>query len=186
VKPHVIAFTGLSGVGKSTLLQKLSAHWRFQHLQASALIRATRQATEIVPTVDHLRLADLDENQQLLVRGFAAAADKNEPLIVLDAHTLIELPNGTVLIEPEVFGAIGIKSMLFLTAPAADIASRRANDRARQRQHRTAEDLEKVLEEARRQAEHICHALRVPLFVVESSDDEAAAKVLAASGAAPR
>lgn len=147
-----MALTGLSGVGKSMLLQKLSTHWHFQHLQASALIRVARQVAEYVPTVDHLRLANLDENQQLLVRGFADAADANAPLIVLDAHTLIELPNKWVLIEPDVFGAIGINSMLFLTATPADIANRRVRDKARQRQAKCAEELENVLRRARQHA----------------------------------
>lgn len=181
-----MALTGLSGVGKSMLLQKLATHWRFQNLQASALIRAARQVAEHVPTVDHLRLANLDENQQLLVRGFADAADANAPLIVLDAHTLIELPNETVLIEPDVFGAIGINSLLFLTAAAADIVSRRASDKARQRPTKSAEELENVLRQARQHAQYICQTLRVPLSITESNDYEAAAKVVATCGATAR
>lgn len=177
-----MALTGLSGVGKSTLLQKLATHWRFQHLQASVLIRAARQ----VPTVDHLRLANLDENQQLLVRGFADAADANAPLIVLDAHNLIELPNESVLIEPDVFRAIGIDSMLFLTATAANIASRRAGDQARQRQSKSVEELEDVLRLARQHAQHICRMLQIQLSITESSDYEAAANVIATCGAIAR
>jgi adenylate kinase len=178
-----MALTGLSGVGKSMLLQKLAAHWYFQHLQASALIRAARQVAEHVPTVDHLRLANLDENQQLLVRGFADAADANAPLIILDAHTLIELPNEMILIEPNVFGAIGINSMLFLTAAASTIVKRRAGDKARQRPTKSAEELENVLRQAHQHARHICRTLQVPLTITESSDYEAAAKVVAICGA---
>ena len=39
----VVALLGLSGVGKSTILRKLAAHIAFQHLQASAIIKAAQK-----------------------------------------------------------------------------------------------------------------------------------------------
>lgn len=71
---RVAALTGISGVGKSTLLTALSQRVDFVHLQAGALIKKARES-ELGQSIEHdqLRNIDLDQNQQLLINGFLAA-----------------------------------------------------------------------------------------------------------------
>jgi ABC-type dipeptide/oligopeptide/nickel transport system ATPase component len=99
----VVALVGISGVGKSTLLRAAAETIQFQHLQASALIKAAKekQTAETVVT-DDLRTADITDNQALLVQGFSDARDPSKTLIVLDGHTVIDTPNGLVTIEPRI------------------------------------------------------------------------------------
>ena len=78
---RTVALTGIPGVGKSTLLTSLSTRLDFVPLQASALIRKGReQALGEMVTHDWLRYANLEESQQLLIRGFDASATQAMPL----------------------------------------------------------------------------------------------------------
>lgn len=99
----VVALAGLSGVGKSTLLENAQRTLVFEHLQASELIKAERRECQRKPVAhDLLREGNIDDNQALLISGFMRRAPK-EGLIVLDGHTVIDTPDGLVEILPSVF-----------------------------------------------------------------------------------
>jgi adenylate kinase len=178
MKRHIVAITGLSGVGKSTLVRALASMIPFQHLQASALIRNARQSERDQPTLDQLRSADLDENQELLIRGFARAASQRPRLIVLDGHTVIERADSLFLIEPAVFGAIGINSMIFLAEDCSELAKRRCQDKSRQRSLRSVEQLRSMQDQALLHAREICQVLGIQIDVFGSNDVGAAATLL--------
>lgn len=177
MKRHVAAVTGLSGVGKSTLLRKVASTVSFQHLQASTLIREARQSDQRSLTLDQLRSFDLDENQKLLVHGFAQAA-QSTGLVILDAHTVIERDDNLVLIEPNVFGAIGINSLIFLTEDSAEIAKRRLDDKARQRPTKSVEQLQRAQNQSLQHAREICRVLAIPISVFGPNDSGAIADLL--------
>lgn len=170
MKRHVAAITGLSGVGKSTLLRKLASTVSFQCLQASALIQEARQSDQRSLTPDQLRSLDLDENQKHLISGFTRAARQGSGLIVLDAHTVIEQDGHVVPIGPDVFGAIGINSMIFLTEDSAELVKRRLSDRGRQRPINSPEQLRHIQDQAIRHAKEICRVLAIPISVVSPND----------------
>lgn len=178
MKRHVAAVTGVSGVGKSTLLRKLAAMVSFQHLQASALIREARQLDQQSLTLDQLRSVDLDENQKLLIQGFARVANQGPGLIVLDAHTVIEQGDNLILIEPDVFGAIGINSMIFLSEDITEIVRRRLDDKVRQRPIKGVEQLQSTQSQALQHARKICRILGIPIAVFSSNDHCAVAELL--------
>jgi adenylate kinase len=163
---QVVAFTGLSGVGKSTLIKTLAASVPLEHLQASALIKEGRQAVgDAVITQDQLRLFDIDENQNLLIRGFRLKARAIMGLIILDGHTVIESDDGLTRIDARVFGAIGIDSMIFLADDPEAIAQRRLNDPARKRPVPRVDKLRLIQEVAREHASAICRTLDIPLHI---------------------
>jgi adenylate kinase len=178
MKRHVTAVTGLSGVGKSTLLRKLASTVPFQHLQAGALIRNARQSERHPLTLDQLRSVDLDENQQLLIRGFAWGANQGAGLIVLDGHTVIEQDDSLVPIEPAVFRAMGINSMIFLAEDSAEIAKRRLDDKARQRPVKNVEQLRSTQDQALLHARKICRVLGIPISVFGPNEVGAVAALL--------
>ena len=64
---QIVAFTGLSGIGKTTFLRHLAESIKFQHLTGGSLIAAARDANP--DERDALRYADLDENQRMLIRA---------------------------------------------------------------------------------------------------------------------
>lgn len=162
--PPVIAVVGLSGVGKSALLARLKGAIPMQILQASALIMEARTSTDSQsPTLDALRSADLDENQQLLMQGFARRVDRAASLVVLDCHTVIETRGGLVRIDPHVFDSMNVKAMIFLEDEPEEIARRRRSDSTRERP--PAEDLGSVQAEAIQHARTIAAELNIRLFV---------------------
>ncbi|HEX4407547.1 MAG TPA: AAA family ATPase [Xanthobacteraceae bacterium] len=162
---RVVALTGLSGVGKSTLIKTLSASISLEHLQASALIKDVRHAEgDASITQDELRLVDIDENQKLLIRGFRLKTGASKGLILLDGHTIIEQDDGLSRIDPRVFGAIGIDSMIFLVDDPEAIGERRRNDPVRKRPVPSADNLRLIQVEAQDHATSICRALSIPLY----------------------
>jgi adenylate kinase len=166
---HVTAVTGISGVGKSTFLRGLSEILDFQCLQASELIRQRRQIDSFVPTLDRLRELKLDENQLLMIGEFERQVDSNAPLVILDSHTLIEQQHGTTLVASNVFGAVGIRSMVFLFDDPAAIAARRLGDISRRRLLKSKRDLSETQEAARKQAHYICRDLGIPMTAFNPS-----------------
>jgi len=102
----IVAFTGLSGVGKTTFLRRLSEHVSFQHLTGGSLIETARDADQ--QDRDKLRHADLNENQRLLIQGFALARDPEANLVIMDGHVVIDSSDGLTKLPVDVFRSLGI------------------------------------------------------------------------------
>jgi adenylate kinase len=149
VTQPVVALLGISGVGKSTVLNKLAGTIAFQHVQASTIIKLARDAQVATPTgLDELRNTNIDDNQALLISGFAAARDPTAPVVVLDGHSVIDTPQGLICIPPIVFARLGVSLFVFLADDAAAIADRRRQDQTRRRPTRTNDELERHQTEA--------------------------------------
>ena len=166
MRQPVIALVGLSGVGKSTLLHALREHIAFQHLQASVLIRATRETLTSAPVAaDDLRHADITDNQALLIEGFKIARSADASLVVLDGHTVVDTPLGLVEIAPEVFGALGVSSFIFVVDDAEVIFQRRRADKSRERPDRSPKELDHQQTQALLATFRAARALCVPLHI---------------------
>lgn len=155
-----IALLGLSGVGKSTLLEALAKRVAFMHLQASDLIKAEQAYRDAQPqSSEALRTGAVLENQTLLIAGFNRAAESATVPIVFDGHSIIDGRDGPVEIPDEIFAALDLAAISFLRADPATIAARRNHDTFRQRPLRDeatlAEHQERAIAVARRAADTI-------------------------------
>jgi adenylate kinase len=170
---RIVAVTGLSGVGKSTVIKALAVSNLFEHLQASTLIKEGRHASGgNAPTQDQLRFVDIDENQQFLIRGFEIKTSVSTGLVILDGHTVIEQNDALIRIDARVFGAVGIDSMIFLNDDPETIAKRRHNDKTRSRPVASIDKLRLIQEIAQHHANEICRDLDVPLHILRPYQQE--------------
>jgi adenylate kinase len=166
VTQKVVALVSLSGVGKTSALVTLTAKRPFQHLSASRLIREGRELSALSTTADTLHNANIDENQRLLIAGFKRAIDLAASFVVLDGHTVVETPSGLVPIGADVFGALAITDMIFLSAAPSEILQRRALDISRNRPPADMEQIEIYQERAMLEAFRVCCHLKIPLSVI--------------------
>lgn len=165
---QIVAFVGLSGVGKTTFLRHLAEHIPFQHLTGGSLIAAARDAR--TDERDAMRHADLDENQRLLIDGFALARDTAARLVIMDGHVVIDSSAGLQELPADVFRALGIAKMVHLEAEPARISTNRSNDASRRRPTHDLETLSQHQLASRAHAKSIAAALSVEFHIVTHND----------------
>lgn len=168
----IVALTGLSGVGKSSMLRRVGSSFSFQHLQASALIKSSREDLyRAKVSIDDLRHENIDDSQKLLVHSFSRELDRSMLLAVLDGHTIVECDGGIEIIPAFVFEAVGVEAMIFLTDTPERIAARRTGDGMRNRPVPSTSDLGRFQELARETAKNIAGVLKIPFKVISPTGD---------------
>lgn len=167
-----IALLGLSGVGKTTMLNRLSGRVAFTHLEASRLIKAEQARRSIVAqSSEALRTGPVLDNQALLVAGFKHEARTIDGSIVFDGHSVIDGGNGLIKIPVDVFAPLEIQAICILQAPPADILARRQGDTARARPARSANALAEHQELAIEVARAIAEQLNLPFSLLRNQDE---------------
>lgn len=165
---RIVAVTGISGVGKTTVLRRLAQLIDFQHVTGGSLIAAAREIA--VDSRDIIRYADLDENQRLLVEGFALTRDPYASLVIIDGHVVIDGAEGLSKIPSNVFKALGVSIMVHLEAPPEQIAINRAGDASRPRPFYSRDLLEQHQMLSRWHAHAVSGILNIPLHIVTHDD----------------
>lgn len=160
MRPLVVAFLGISGVGKSIFLKRAAEKLAFQHLTAGSLISRARDARI---AHDRLRLQDITENQNLLFHGFHMAKDADASIVILDGHAVIDGPGGIAAIDPEVFRRLGVGAIAHLEAGPWQILANREGDVSRIRPSRSAEEHGKHQKLSLATSQATAAMLRVPL-----------------------
>lgn len=162
-----VALVGLSGVGKTTFLQRTANYLTFTHLEASQILKEelAKLATK-EPTSEELRTGAVRDNQRILIEGFNRKSLSSKNLIVLDAHTVIDTGKELQKISATVFGEMGIEKMIFLEAAPEDILQRRLDDTGRKRPVKTLQEIDSQQTSALQQARQITRILNIPLLTV--------------------
>lgn len=177
---RVIAFTGISGVGKTTFLNRFSNLVAFQHVTGGSLIAAARDAAP--DDRDAMRHADLDENQRLLIRGFDLVRDPTAELIIMDGHVVIDHGEGLTNISSDVFKALDVTVMVHLEANPERVAKNRRQETSRSRPSYGTERLAQHQHMSREHAQSIAKTLNIGFHVVTHDDVAHLAKVLDGEG----
>ncbi len=163
-----VMLAGISGVGKTTFLNRLKSELSFQHLTAGSLISAAKEAKK--NERDELRLSDIDENQRLLIQGLSLARDRYSPLIILDGHVVIHTASGLEAINSEVFRALGINAILHLVGTAEQILENRTREIGRNRPLLSLQELEDHQSFSILTASTLSRTLDIPWLKVTSAD----------------
>ena len=173
--------TGISGVGKSRLVEKISVTVPMQILSASTLIQGALSAdgTQSV-SQDHLRTRHIDANQTALIEAFRHNVDPNAAMVLLDAHIIIDTPDGVVHISADVFRDLAADFMVFIEDDPQVIRENRDRDQNRSRPGRSVEQLADQQETAKLTARAISENLNIPIHFLSGGDETALAKILSA------
>lgn len=132
----LIAVFGVSGVGKSSLINAAVKRWSDDiiHIVASDLIRSAYQSK---PTADEIRLSSKDKilsNQDLLLHEFRRwAPEYDDRVVIFDGHSVVN--NGIELIEVpvDIVSALSPNEIVFVQDKPKAIRDRRILDRKRTR-----------------------------------------------------
>lgn len=171
--PVVAIVTGLSGVGKTWLLQRVMKTVPGQLLSASRLIEQELNRSRSEPVrPDDLRTLDIATNQQALVTGFARTAEHYQELVVLDAHVVIDTPKGLEFVPHHVFSGLTPSLFIFINDDPRTILQRRLQDIARIRPFRDVEALARQQSQALTAARQVAADLNVPFYITPAGDVE--------------
>lgn len=166
----VIAFVGISGVGKSNFLKSAKGAAPFVHLEASNLIKEELALVQRkLQTSEELRTGPVLDNQKILIKAFERQTRAQEGLIVLDGHTVVDTGSELQRIPASIFAEIGVEAIIFLQDVPEIIRARRQADANRPRPDRTTHEIEHHQQEALLAAADIARDLSVPLHVVTHS-----------------
>lgn len=179
----VVIVTGLSGVGKSWLLNNAQKHEAMQVLSAGRIIaEQLKRSRSQNLAYDGLREQNIEENQQALEVGFAQHLDPASQLVVLDAHVIVDTPNGLEFIKPEVFSNIGASLIIFLEEDPLRIIQNRSQDTSRIRPIRDHSSLKAQQDVAKERAQMMALELEVPCYLLRAGDVEGLLGVLRNQG----
>lgn len=162
-----VALVGISGVGKSTFLRRLSKEISFTHLEASTLLKEEvqlRQATK--PTSEDLRLGAVLDNQNLLNCAFDRHVNDLDGLVVLDGHTIIDTGAELQEVPVSVFEKMHLDAFFFLQDDPCKILSRREADSTRNRPERNIDEITEHQSKAILTTARIAHAMRIPCTIL--------------------
>jgi len=164
---RIVALAGLSGAGKTTLIKHVNQQGGFTHLSASELIKEYKKMQGSLPTSEQLRTGNLQDNQTQLIKAFEFRSATVDGDIILDCHTLIDTPSGLQFIPAEVFAALGVTEMVFLSVGPEVLVARRNGDTTRQRPQRSTAELHDQQEAARIAALEISQEIDIPFSEIE-------------------
>src|SRR5262249_7951555 len=158
---------GLSGVGKTWLVERYAKRSPVLHVRASQLLRAAKAAAsgEDV-TSEELRQGAVLANQALLIQEFDHVRETATQPIIFDGHCVVD--NGVQLLEipKEVIAGLAVSHLVFVEGPAAGIIERRREDTTRFRPARSEAELASQQERAKAVCKGYSEMLGIPLTVV--------------------
>lgn len=169
----IAVVTGLSGVGKSWLLKNAQKREPMQVLSAGNLIAEQLKGGQPKSVAyDGLREQNIEANQRALELGFTQHLDPKSELVILDAHVVIDTPNGLNVIKTGVFSNIGASLVIFIEEEPSRILQYRSQDMSRKRPRRDQHTLTAQQKVAKERAQMIALELGVPWHVLRAGDVE--------------
>lgn len=164
---NIIAIFGISGVGKTTLIQKLCQdNPNYVHLQAGTLIR---RALKNIPR-DQLRITSSEQiikNQYLLIDEFWKEIEEQKHInVIFDGHSIIDNNQGIIQIPSDVIKGLKPKKIVFIEDNPEAIFDRKMMDHTRDRSGISPDILREQQDKALTQAKIYADELSLPFHSV--------------------
>lgn len=169
----VIFVAGVYAVGKTTACTCVAKTARISHHTASSLIKAEKASA--IPEEGKV-VADIIDNQNLLIRGVQRALMENGGRILLDGHFTLPDRDGQIeQIAVEVFKALNIQGVVVLHDDPHAISARFV---ARDGESRSADIVAKHQRAELTHARTVCDHLGIPLVLLDAFDTLGLIKVI--------
>ncbi len=168
----IVAVFGVSGVGKSHMINGFIQSNPFAHAQASELLRKTKEELGSRVSAEDLRKGPVLDNQALLIDAFSKLRAVELRDIIFDGHTIIDAGNQLIEIPFHVIQAIGPAAIIHLWDDSKAIASRRVSDVSRQRPARNADELDAHQRRSDALAQDYADRLGLPFCRIQSGEHE--------------
>lgn len=163
----LIFVSGISGVGKTTLVERARVELAFHHARASELIQ--NGLSKLSLNVE--TLGDLERNQAALVSGLRDLQGQTTLPIVLDGHTIIFSESGAFKVGIATFASLRPTAMLTLIAQPDEVSVRRQNDRSRVRPSFRVDELSRQQDLVCEEAANIAGQLKIPHSVAANEEE---------------
>lgn len=175
----IVAVIGISGVGKTTLLESfIQRHPSVVTVSASDLLKRKLSVNDS----EELRTASsaaVKSNQDRLVQAFDDFKRSTPHAhILFDGHAIIDNDEGVVTIPTEIYKALTPDLIIFVEDDPNLIASRRDADSSRLRPSRSPQQLEDHQTLALNTSIEYGRNLSIPCEIVRSGDGDAFENVL--------
>ncbi|MGD0991748.1 MAG: ATP-binding protein [Gemmatimonadales bacterium] len=155
----IVFVGGTHGSGKSTLCARLSSSLGVRHITASALISFLPDSTD--PT--QKAVADIDANQDRIIRALDKLRQTSNTLIILDGHFCLLSTDGRIVpVAVATFARVDPIALILVEAEA-HLVSRRLKQRTKQPLDVSV--IERLGAAERAQAETVSSALGKPLLL---------------------
>lgn len=157
----MIFFTGVHGVGKTTLCKKVATQFDLIYANAGEIIRSEKQnGIELTEK----RVVDIDENQELLVRGLRRL--KTDSTLLLDGHlTLLNQEFEINRVPMNFLKSINPQLIVLMTNSLAEIVKNLKN---RDSRDYSEELIQRQQFEEENYARQIAENLNIPFKVFNS------------------
>lgn len=161
----VIFVGGVYAVGKTTTCTHVAKAMCIPHRTASSLINAEKGNAN---SEEGKAVADIADNQNLLIRGVQRALTENGGRILLDGHFTIPNPDGQLArVTIEVFKALDVQGVVVLHDEPHAIAARFV---ARDGERRSADIVAQHQRAELAHAQTVCDELGIPLMLLDAFD----------------
>ncbi len=140
-----VVISGIPGVGKSTILDSVSKKSDYKIINFGSLMFDIAKKENLVSNRDDIRKLNIEtqKNIQKLTSNELGKMDN----IIIDTHMSIKSPSGYLPGLPEwVLKELNISSFFLIESKPEEIKKRRENDKTRERDNDTVDDIKEQQE----------------------------------------
>ena len=153
---NTIFISGVHGVGKGTICEKISSHFAYPNYSASTLIKSVKNSA-----VDKNKVViDAEKNQDYLIVALNQL-NSGSDYILVDGHFCLQSNDGVIEIPLSTFEEMGLAAIVLLTDDPSQIHSRL---NSRDNASLGVDVIRSLQNKEKEQANYVANALNIPLL----------------------